>query len=140
MTNHAFLLEGLVKLPLGAVASNLRSALDPKTSDIAYRTRAINTALNQAQDKSTAGSITATLDLGKHIMLSSRANMDMYELDFGLGLGKPKAVHRPRFTPVESLLYLVPKSHDGEMAIAVCLRDEDMERLRVDEEFARYVG
>jgi hypothetical protein len=33
---------------------------------------------------------------------------------------------------------LIPKSLDGEIAVAVCLRDEDMERLKADEEFARH--
>jgi hypothetical protein len=27
---------------------------------------------------------------------------------------------------------------DGEIAVAICLRDEDMERLKADEEFAKY--
>jgi len=33
---------------------------------------------------------------------------------------------------------LMPRALDGEITIAICLRDEDMERLRADEEFAKY--
>jgi hypothetical protein len=32
----------------------------------------------------------------------------------------------------------MPRALDGEITIAICLRDEDMERLRADEEFAKY--
>lgn len=71
-------------------------------------------------------------------MLSSWARENFYELDFDLGLGKPESVRRPKFFPVESLIYILPKRLDGELVVAVCLRDEDMERLRVDEEFAKY--
>jgi trichothecene 3-O-acetyltransferase len=52
-----------------------------------------------------------------------------------LGLGKPEAVRRPQFEPVESLM---PRTLDGEIAVAICLRDKDMERLRAGEEFAKY--
>ena len=40
--------------------------------------------------------------------------------------------------PVESLIYLMPRTLDGEIAVALCLRQEDLERLRADEQFAMY--
>ena len=76
-------------------------------------------------------------------MLSSWAKLDCYKLDFNLGLGKPVSVRRPQFVPVESLIYLMPKRLDGEIAVGICLTCEDMEGLRADEEFAkhgRYIG
>lgn len=142
MTYHKYTLHKLIEEPMGAVASQLRWALDPKTSNLRYHTRALATFLDRVPDKSIV-SFTATLDLSKDIMLSSWAKLDSYELDFGLGLGKPEAVRRPQFEPVESLIYLMPKRLDGEIAVGICLRDEDMRRLRADEEFAeygRYVG
>ena len=66
------------------------------------------------------------------------ARENFYELDFNLGLGKPESVRRPRFFPVESSGYILPRRLDGELVVVVCLRDEDMERLRMDEEFAKY--
>jgi hypothetical protein len=45
--------------------------------------------------------------------------------------------------PVESLVYFMPKALDGEIAVLVCLRNEDLERLRADKEFgmyAEYIG
>ena len=137
MTYHTYTLQKLVEEPLGSVASELRLAVDPKTSNLGYNTHALATFLDRTPDKSVV-SITATLDLSADIMLSSWARVDCYELDFNLGLGKPEAVRRPRFVPFESLIYLMPTSLDGEIAVAVCLRDEDMERLRADEEFAKY--
>ena len=55
------------------------------------------------------------------IMLSSWAKLDCYELDFNLGLGKPDSVRRPQFAPVESLIYLMPKTLDGEIVVGICL-------------------
>ena len=137
MTYHTYTLQELIEEPLGGVASQLRSALDPKTSSLGYNTRALATVLHRTSDKNIVD-FTATLDLSADIMLSSWAKLDCYELDFNLGLGKPEAVRRPQFEPVESLVYLMPRTLDGEIAVAICLRDEDMERLRADEEFAKY--
>ncbi|KAI9227715.1 MAG: transferase family-domain-containing protein [Piptocephalis tieghemiana] len=139
MTYHTYTLQKLIEEPVGSVASQLRLAVDPKTSKLGYNTRALATALSRASDKSTV-SVTATLDLSSDIMFSSWAKVNSYHLDFNLGLGKPEAVRRPLFNPVESLIYLMPKRLDGEIAVAICLRDEDMERLRADEEFAKYAN
>ncbi|KAF2230612.1 hypothetical protein EV356DRAFT_327369 [Viridothelium virens] len=137
MTYHTYTLRKLIDESLGVVASQLRSAIDPKTSDLEYRTRAFATALDRSPDK-TKISITRGLDLSADIMLSSWSNLDSHELDFNLGLGKPEAVRRPQFDPVESLIYFMPKTLDGEIAVAICLRDEDMERLIADARFTRY--
>ncbi|EON61793.1 hypothetical protein W97_01010 [Coniosporium apollinis CBS 100218] len=137
MTYHTYTAQQLAEEPLGGVASQLRSALDPKTSNLGHHTRALATFLDRSPDKNVI-SFTATLDLSVDIMLSSWAKLDCYELDFNLGLGNAEAVRRPHFTPVESLVYLMPRALDGEIAVAVCLRDEDMERLRADEEFVKY--
>lgn len=137
MTYNTYTLQKLIEAPLGNVASHLRSALDPQTSNLGYSTRALATFLDRTPDKNIV-SFTATLDLSADIMLSSWAKLDCYELDFNLGLGKPEAVRRPQFEPVESLIYLMPRTLDGEIAVGICLRDEDMERLKADEEFAKY--
>ena len=137
MTYHTHTLETLAGAPLGSIASQLRSALDPKTSNLGYNTRALATFLSRTPDKSIV-SVVATLDLSADIMLSSWANLDCYDLDFSLGLGKPEAVRRPQFEPVESLIYLMPRTLDGEIAVGICLSDEDMEILKADNEFTKY--
>jgi hypothetical protein len=35
-------------------------------------------------------------------------------------------------------MYFMPKAPNGEIAALICLRDEDWERLKADEEFAKY--
>ncbi|KAK2754029.1 hypothetical protein FQN54_007198 [Arachnomyces sp. PD_36] len=137
MTFHPSDFRKLTDAPLGVIASDLRSALTPETSTLAYNTRALATYIDRSPDKSMT-SFVATLDLSTDLMLSSWAKLDFYDLDFGLGLGKPESVRRPQFPPVESLLYLMPKALDGEIAVAICLRNDDMERLKVDEEFMKY--
>ncbi|MCJ1359985.1 MAG: hypothetical protein MMC33_009988 [Icmadophila ericetorum] len=137
MTYNTYTLQKLVDEPLGAIASQLRLAVDPKTSNLSYQTRAMATAMARAPDKD-AISVTATTDLGKDVLLSSWAKLDCYELDFNLGLGKPEAVRRPQLILVESLMYFMPKRLDGEITVGLCLRDGDMERLRGDEEFGKY--
>jgi len=137
MAYHTYQLQELVEEPLGRVASQFRWAVDPKTSDIGYRTRALATFLNRSLVKDVI-SVTAALDPTVDIVLSSWAKLDCYQLDFNLGLGKPEAVRRPQFVPDEGLILLMPKALDGEIAVAICLRDKDMERLRADQEFAKY--
>jgi trichothecene 3-O-acetyltransferase len=134
--------EKLTSAPLGTVAAELRTRVDPKTADLGYATRGLATCFTRAEDKDSVG-VTVNLDVSKDMMLSSWAKYDAYELDFNLGLGKPEAVRRPRFPPFEGLFYLMPKRTDGEIAVALCLRLGDMERLKHDQEFMKhthYIG
>ncbi|KAK6597043.1 trichothecene 3-O-acetyltransferase [Botrytis cinerea] len=110
-TYTTYTAQELVAEPLGVVASRLRSDLNPATSSLIYDTRALAT---------------------------SWAKIGIYDLDFNLGLGKPEAVRRPRFNTVQSLMFLMPKTLDGEIAAAICLRDDDLNRLQEDNEFRKY--
>ena len=144
MTYHNVPIHDVVNLPLGDIASQLRSAVDLETSSLGYKTQALATLLDLSPDKNIAN-FTATINQSKDLMLSSWAKLDCYQLEFFIGtvayqsrLTKPEAVRRPQFDPVESLVYLMPKKEDGEIAVGICLRDEDMERLKVDEEFVEF--
>lgn len=64
--------------------------------------------------------------------------VNLYDLDFNLGLRKPEVMRRPRFVPVGSLMYIMPKSLNGDLAVALSLRDEDLERLNDDEDWKKY--
>ncbi|KAB2098735.1 hypothetical protein AG0111_0g13005 [Alternaria gaisen] len=135
--------ESLLSTPLGHIAAKMRQAVDPLASDVAYRTRSLITFLSQSPDNATKTSFTATLDMSVDIALSSWTKVPAYEWDFGLRLGPPVAVRRPGFVPVESLMYLMPRSREGSVAVAMCLREEDLQCLLRDEEwkrFARYIG
>jgi len=70
MTYHTYTLQKLVEEPLGGVASQLHSALEPKTSNLGHNTHALATFLNRTPDKNIISFI-ATLDLSTDIMLSS---------------------------------------------------------------------
>ncbi|KAJ0303752.1 hypothetical protein COL516b_006189 [Colletotrichum fioriniae] len=140
MTNNSMAIKDLVERPLGEAASQLRSTVNPAA--LSYGVRALATIMSQAADKSVF-SFTGALRLDRDLAFSSWAKLDLYEHDFGLGLGKPESVRRPQFTPVESLGYLLPKAPDGSIALAICLREEDMERLKKDElwlKYSKYIG
>ncbi|PPQ89847.1 hypothetical protein CVT25_007173 [Psilocybe cyanescens] len=164
MTYHTFSPEELVDMPLGIVAAELRAGLTrtvPSDSnstpqlEIAHATKAFATRLAKTQNKNIV-SVTSSLDLvGYDIMLSSWANQrSLYELDFGLAHSssssfspssatKLEAIRRPSFTPVESLLYLLPRAPNGEVLLGACLREEDWEALKSDEgwvKWGRWVG
>ncbi|KAH6851444.1 transferase family-domain-containing protein [Alternaria rosae] len=143
MAYTSYNLSTLLSTPLGHIAATMRQSVDPETSDVAWRTRSLITFLAQSPDNATKTSPTATLDMGIDIALSSWTKVPAYEWDFGLGLGKAVAVRRPGLVPVEGLVYLMPKSPDESVAVAMCLREEDLECLERDLEwqrFAKYVG
>lgn len=70
--------------------------------------------------------------------MSSWSKVDCYNVDFNLGLYKLESVRRPRFSPVEGVVYLLPRAPDGEIVAGLCLRIDDMKELMVDEEFVAY--
>ncbi|KAL7926090.1 transferase family domain-containing protein [Trichoderma austrokoningii] len=95
------------------------------------------TGLAETEDK---GSLVygATLDSTKYdVMFSSWAGQGLYQQSFGK-LGKPQIAKRHRFKPMEGLIYYMPKTDAGDIDVAVCLREEDIERLREDEILAKY--
>ncbi|KAG0348956.1 hypothetical protein BG005_011235 [Podila minutissima] len=136
LTYNTLTLQQIVDEPLGVIASRLRSALDKDA--LGRHTRAFATRLHQTQDKKTAVSDVAHLNLSADLMLSSWSKVDCWGLDFNMGLGKPEAVRRPKFSPFASLMYLMPKAPNGEVLAAICLTDEDMDRLKADKEFIKF--
>ncbi|KDR66917.1 hypothetical protein GALMADRAFT_80397 [Galerina marginata CBS 339.88] len=134
-TYGTYAFQKLLEEPLGAVASHLRSALDPKT--LVYKTRAFATFLGRSPNKM-AIFFMMKLNLSAGLVLSSWVKVKSYELDFNLGLGIPEAVRRPHFDGLESMTVMMPKTPDGEIVVSIPLREEDMERLKADEEFMKY--
>ncbi|PNP51422.1 hypothetical protein THARTR1_07968 [Trichoderma harzianum] len=137
MTYVTYTLQELVVLPLGEIASRLRATLEPNTTILPFHTRALATYLHSQADKSHV-SPASSLDFSVDVIVSSWAKTNSYELDFNLGLGKPEAVRRPWFTPLQSFVYFMPRRGDGEISVAVCLEKEDMKRLKADKEFTTY--
>lgn len=135
MAYNTLTMQQIVDEPLGVLASRLRAALDRDA--LGSHTRALATHLSRAQDKKSVY-VLAPLNLSADMMLSSWSKVECWDLDFNMGLGKPEAVRRPKFSPFPSLMYLMPKAPNGEVSAAICLTDEDMDRLKADKEFIKF--
>lgn len=143
-TSHTCPVDDLVnQKSLGVVASGLRAALSPDS----LRHNAVVQATGIARNKDAAAqrSIAALSNPSFDVRLSSWAKEKLYDLDFGPCLGQPEAVRRPKFMngAREGLVYFLPKGRDGDIVVGVCLREEDMERLRMDGEviqWSRWIG
>lgn len=132
-TTHTSLIDELVEEPLGSVAVCLRSALDGPTLTRQIRLQA--TRISRGEDKvAFTNSSVPELD----VRLSSWVKEDCYGLDFGFG--KPDAVRRPRFAhgAREGLVYFLPKSPQGEIVVGMCLRQDDVERVKMEEQFVQF--
>lgn len=132
-TTHSSILEALSTMALGEIAATLRSALKPEDS--------MSSLLAQAHVHTKS---TTPRDRTKTLTVSSwlKPLTTCQNLTFNLALGAPECICRPRFTPVEGLVYLLP-AQDGGLVAGVCLRDDDMLALRRDAEFgglAQWVG
>jgi hypothetical protein len=93
--------QTLADEPLGVIASQLRSTLDPAT--LKYNTQTYATSQAITRDKS-AG---ALVDRTKQVAMSSWSKINCYGIDFNLGLGRPESVRRPQFSPVEGVRVFV---------------------------------
>lgn len=137
MTYTSYLLSELMALPLGHIAAALRDEVNPETSSVARRTQSLIAFLSQDSENASKVSFTAKQDSGADLALSSWSKVPAYHWDFGFSLGPAAAVRRPRFVPVESLIYLMPKDPNESVAVAVCLRQQDIDCLERDNEWNR---
>lgn len=121
---------------VGALARQIRAdVLNIKSNYI----ESVATALHEQDDKG-ALNYGASLNMaGWDVMMSSFLGLGLNEIDFGHALGgKPLFTKRPRFAPIEGLLYFMPRTADGDVDVALCLRSDDIETLKKDEEFLKY--
>ncbi|GAD98122.1 hypothetical protein UREG_06929 [Paecilomyces variotii No. 5] len=134
-TIHTAAIDVLSHESLGTLAAELRSALNARS--LKYKTCKLATIISKDRNSEMANFVpkgVPELD----VRISSWAKENCSSLDFGFG--KPVAVRRPRFREGarEGLVYFLPKSIDGEIAVGICLRDEDMERLKTDHQFSKF--
>lgn len=134
---NSLALAELASASLGTIASDIRAQLKP--SDL-VRSICNDAAIAEAQagQRHAQGGDTKKKDRENTITMSSWTKADCTDVDFNLGLGSPIAVRRPMFTPIEGLVYLLPKGRGGEILAALCLREADMDGLRHDAEFCRW--
>jgi hypothetical protein len=142
MTYNTLTFSEILSMPLGVLASHLRSKIDPKTSTLAHDTRALATLLAKSEDRGCV-SFAASLKGTSDVFFSSWVKMGAYGYDFGGVLGRAEAVRRTRSHVTEGLMYLMPRSREGEVGLVVCLGEVDMMALRGDGgfgSFAEFVG
>ncbi|KAI1280269.1 putative trichothecene 3-O-acetyltransferase [Xylaria sp. FL0933] len=138
MTYHPLNIVEAAGSPLGILAADLRAALDPRTSNLTYHVRSLTTLISRTLDKKTI-SFLAGHDPSRDVMLSSWANQNSYQLDFGLELGNPRAMRRPLFDSLPGLAYILPRTLEGHVGVVICLSLDDTQRLREDRDFMKSV-
>lgn len=124
-------LERLSKRNLSSIAAELRAALDP-----ALLRRSLIAQISP--ERQAANRNGTAQDRVNTLKMSSWSKADCYNLDFGLDLGRPEAVRRPIFSPVEGIVYLLPKAPDGDIIASFCLREDDMLELTQNRDFREY--
>lgn len=96
------------------------------------------TKLNSLDNKGEL-SFGARLDLTAFdLTLSSWSALGVGNIEFGTVLGQPSFAKRPRLDPIESIIYLMPKTPEGHIDVACCLRNSDIIKLQQDAEFVKY--
>lgn len=128
---------------LGTPSTNNHANLAPVITSIAEATARINTIhiedLNQLVD-----SLSDVSELipgwkfsnGPDVALTSWANLGLYDMDFGDGIGKPDIVRIPG-VPFDGLVVILPRrrktfskvDEDEIIEVTVMLREDDMENL-----------
>lgn len=128
----------LLAQPLGIIASQLRGAISAD-QNLGHMARAAATRLSLSLRKPmpTPAPARATLP-STVIKMSSWAKEQCSTFDFGGPLGIAEAVRRPKFDAWEGLAYMMPKALNGDIAVALCLRDTDLGRLRSDDAWTHY--
>jgi len=133
----------MLEKSLGQLASHLRESLNPDPSIKCRMQHAATSLQAEMNNKRHAQASTRPRLSPTDIKLSSWAQERCCDLDLGAEIGKPEAVRRPSFEAWAGLAYFMPKDSDGSIAVAMCLREDDLARLRSDEEFCgfcTYVG
>ncbi|KAI4178022.1 MAG: hypothetical protein LQ346_007594 [Caloplaca aetnensis] len=129
--------KDLVDLPLVKIAQAVRRATSAVDD---HYVRSIATLVRKEPDRN---KITFSVEApDRDFMVSSWASVPAYG-DFGNVLGTPEFVRRPTSPPWTGVCYIMPKHPNGSFEMLLSLREDDMLRLRNDQEFAavaEYIG
>lgn len=134
-TYSTMMLDELNRSSLAAIAAQLRS--DVRKIRCRHLLRSLATALAEEPDKTTF-SFVKGFNPDTWINASSWAGLGTYSEEFGL-LNKPVLIRRPTSKPVQSLLYFLPRMEQGDIDIQLCLMDSEIQELRRDPEWSRYL-
>lgn len=137
-------IQELIQEPLGKTASRLRSSLIQTTT---MAQQVYIAAIKRGQEAKRVIEDVAKTPRTKlsamDIKMSSWAKEDCCTFNFGGVLSDLVAVRRPNFEAWEGLAYLLPKSLNGEILAALCLVEDDLQRLQIDmkfRKFGKYIG
>ncbi|KAL8778293.1 MAG: hypothetical protein Q9213_007480 [Squamulea squamosa] len=136
LSAHKLAIKTLMSESLSKITQGVREATN-LINDNYIRSMATLIASEPDKSKLTFGSDTPDRDL----LVSSWASLPVFG-DFGKLLGRADLVRRPT-APWSGVVYIMPRSPDGSLDVAVSLPEDDMLRLRNDEQvqaFAGYVG
>jgi hypothetical protein len=124
----------LVEEPLSTTAAEIRKSRNGIDD---YHIRSIATLLNSLEDKTTFN-YGAKFNPDTDLMVSSWAELRLYQSSFGPLLSKPEFIRRPLLAELESLVYLMPRTDDGGIAVAMSMREDDAKTLMEDEVWQYY--
>jgi trichothecene 3-O-acetyltransferase len=132
-----------------------KEVYDPELADTAVKireslkevddhfVRSLATLISKTEDKTTIFYGVKNKP-GRDFLVSSWAQLHwLHQCDFGPGLGTVDFVRRARLPEVPDLTYIMPKNAKGDMHVAVCLFNKDLESLAKDKvwiEYAEHVG
>lgn len=132
------------KKPLGSIASQLRAGLQAKQYDrvIKHHMQALATMLDRykGEDKNKLG-FGANIDFNKDMYVSSYTKVfQCCDWSFGPLLGVPEVGRRPQManSALPGLLMFMPKSKNGDLAVAAALSELDIAALRGDQTFTLF--
>jgi trichothecene 3-O-acetyltransferase len=138
-TFHSISLSAVTMEHLSNVARELRCKLNQQND---HSIRSFFSFVQKKEDKRLI-SFTARMNLSRDLLISSGAGLEVYHVDFGPTFGMPEWVRRPRWDSAEGVIYLMPKTREGDIDAAICLSEQDWDRMHRDmvwNEFAEYIG
>ncbi len=119
--------------PLYDTAMQVRRALQAFYSDRIKKVIGVIDSLEDIKDLN----VTFKHTLGNDVVVTSWADLGLYEEDWGPELGFPEAVRMPSFTG-DGACAVLPRLRDKGLEVLVTMEVEAMERLKADDGFARY--
>lgn len=135
--SHKVVVMDLMERPLWKITQEVREATNAIND---HYVRSIATLIRGEPDKN---KITFAIDApDRDFMASSWATLPVYE-GFGDSIGTPDYVRRPTSPPWTGVCYIMPKHPNGNLEFLLSLRQDDMLRLRNDEEVtavAEWIG
>lgn len=93
--------------------------------------------LENEKDKTTI-SYSPRMNLRTDLMITSFTSQKLYQMSFGETLGLPAFVRRPMLPDATSLLYLMPRTREGDIDLVAGFTQDELDGLRKDEKWLEH--